>query len=44
MKTAKLALKPYLEKIEQLCEPLGKEALTELIVAMARNAGRLRSA
>lgn len=38
MKTAKLALKPYLEKIEQLCEPLGKEALTELIVAMARQA------
>ncbi len=38
MKTAKLALKPYLEKIEQLCEPLGKEALTGLIVAMARQA------
>jgi len=38
MKTAKLALKPYLEKIEQLCEQLGKEALTGLIVAMARQA------
>ncbi|MCK9294934.1 MAG: hypothetical protein M0P70_07590 [Desulfobulbaceae bacterium] len=24
-------MKPYLEKIEQLCESLGKDALTELI-------------
>lgn len=38
MDTAKLALKPYLEKIEQLCAPLDKESLTRLILDLARQA------
>lgn len=37
MKTTKIALKPYLEKIEQLCEPLGKDALARLLLELARN-------
>ena len=36
MKREILALKPYLEKIEQLCAPLDRGALTGLILAMAR--------